>query len=73
MALIGAALIAGGFIGFALGCDTCARLDQPPEPPGRLERIRIRWRRRKEFAERRAEFVRTGALAPRRTTRVETW
>ena len=71
--LVLAAAVMGAFVGFGHAAFVYSTLDQPPDPPGRVERMRIRHRRRQEFARRRAEFVRTGALLPPRINRMETW
>lgn len=71
--LLAAALAIGVLIGLHIAVDVHARLDQPAAGPGRVEQYRIRQRRRVEFRHRRAEFARTGTLAPVRPPRPVTW
>jgi hypothetical protein len=72
-ALLAAAFAIGIGVGRINGEWRHARLDQPPVAPGLLERMRIRRERRKHWDAKRAEFIRTGVIAPPRTKRVETW
>lgn len=72
-ALLLVGVMLGSFLGLWAAVTWTSRTEMPPSKPGRIEGFRIRHRRRREWAARRAEYIRTGAVAPRRTNRVETW
>lgn len=71
-----AALVAAAFgMGFGVGMLMMHSIEcaDPDSPPGRIERLQARTRRRKEWQARRREFIATGTIVERQPRRVETW
>ncbi len=72
MALVLGSLCIGAFVGLWVAVWVHARQDQPL-PPTRVQRLRKRSARHREFKTRRREFARDGFLPPARPAREVTW